>query len=784
MGRQAMFGDRANTRRSGVRTAALITAALAILAFCEFSIADPVVAASPVQMIATGLTAPRGVVADPASRLWVSDAAKGFCRLSAPSGSTPGAIEATTCLGAASGNRGPKLPGQAALLTSSAGTTVLVPDAAKGAAGVMRAQWNAGAGTFSYRDTLTIFGGSSAPAAVAVGADGHAYVVLGGARAIVRIVDPASPQPTVETVGFTAATGNRAVVAGTLGTAGVPLYVASPTGVAAFSVPKSGIGSGGPAKTFAVVASLSLALDATGATVYAGTGGATTVGGDTIAAIDVASGQITANWASGFTRVGGMAMQGTGIAAVDSGSVAASPGATGSAYLAGAILPVIAAGPTAKEGSAAADPRYTNNPQPSFTVAFAGGGGLQCAFDDANWFICSPGPVAAPAPLADGTHSFSVRAGSTGTPARQTFTVDTVAPAAPVVTAPANGVTVGATTVLQASAETGAVMRCAIDFASAAVCTSGQTLTFTTSGSHSVHVTATDAAANTSAETLVTVVVDLTPPTVTISAPAADGTSFTGTASFTFAAQPSAGTTFACGIDSGAAGACTSPAAFTGLSAGTHTFTVRATSSLGNTASASRTFVFVVPTPTVVTATPAGGAYPAGQQISLAITPAGGVIHYTVDGSTPTSSSPIYGTALTLNQAMTLQYLGTDAQGGNPSAVVTQKYTIAVPPPATPAAQDFTSDHFNDVLAVTSGGVLWLYPGNGAGGFLAPSQAGTGWGGMTAVFTPGDWSGDGHPDVLARDGSGRLWLYPGDGSGGWGSPAVIGTGWGGMVVLL
>ena len=42
---------------------------------------------------------------------------------------------------------------------------------------------------------------------------------------------------------------------------------------------------------------------------------------------------------------------------------------------------------------------------------------------------------------------------------------------------------------------------------------------------------------------------------------------------------------------------------------------------------------------------------------------------------------------------------------------------------------------------------------------------------MTAILGPGDWDGDGSADVLARDTAGGLWLYPGNGTGGWGSPA-------------
>lgn len=73
---------------------------------------------------------------------------------------------------------------------------------------------------------------------------------------------------------------------------------------------------------------------------------------------------------------------------------------------------------------------------------------------------------------------------------------------------------------------------------------------------------------------------DTTPPETTIdSGPA--GTTGSTSASFAFSSSE-AGSTFACSIDGGASVPCTSPVTFSGLAAGAHTFSVRATDAAGN----------------------------------------------------------------------------------------------------------------------------------------------------------------------------------------------------------
>ena len=105
------------------------------------------------------------------------------------------------------------------------------------------------------------------------------------------------------------------------------------------------------------------------------------------------------------------------------------------------------------------------------------------------------------------------------------------------------------------------------------------------------------------------------------------------------------------------------------------------------------------------------------------------------------------------------------------------------------APRDWNGDGHPDILGRTSAGALLMYRGNGSGGFLQPTaqQIGaSGWQVFTALLAPTDWSGDGKPDIIARDGDGKLFVYRGNGTGGFitGQREQIGSGWGGFTALF
>jgi hypothetical protein len=99
---------------------------------------------------------------------------------------------------------------------------------------------------------------------------------------------------------------------------------------------------------------------------------------------------------------------------------------------------------------------------------------------------------------------------------------------------------------------------------------------------------------------------------------------------------------------------------------------------------------------------------------------------------------------------------------------------------------DWNGDQTADLLArETATGHLWLYPGNGRGGWLPRVRIGSGWQVMNALVGPGDFNGDRTADLLAREtATGHLWLYPGNGRGGWLPRVRVGSGWNVMNALL
>jgi len=111
-----------------------------------------------------------------------------------------------------------------------------------------------------------------------------------------------------------------------------------------------------------------------------------------------------------------------------------------------------------------------------------------------------------------------------------------------------------------------------------------------------------------------------------------------------------------------------------------------------------------VATPTF---TPAAGTYTGTQSITINDSTSGAVIHYTTNGTTPTTSSPVYSIPISVSVGETLKALAVASSYAN-SFVGSAVYKIkAATPTFTPAAGTYTGAQSITINDSTSGAVIY-----------------------------------------------------------------------------
>ena len=205
---------------------------------------------------------------------------------------------------------------------------------------------------------------------------------------------------------------------------------------------------------------------------------------------------------------------------------------------------------------------------------------FECDLDGGGWASCtSPKSYVG---LSEAPHTFQVRAvdqfGRTdATPASRTWTIDLTPPDVTIDSGPTGTVAVSSATFTFSSTDGTATFECRLDGGGWSVCVSGITYSGLSNASHTFDVRAVDPAGNKTAPPASrTWTVDAPPaPNTTIDS-GPSGTVGIDTAQFTFSSDQ-APVTFECKLDGGGWGSCTSPASYTSLANGSHTFQVRAT---------------------------------------------------------------------------------------------------------------------------------------------------------------------------------------------------------------
>ena len=113
---------------------------------------------------------------------------------------------------------------------------------------------------------------------------------------------------------------------------------------------------------------------------------------------------------------------------------------------------------------------------------------------------------------------------------------------------------------------------------------------------------------------------------------------------------------------------------------------------------------------------PAGGSFTTAQQVTISDGTTGAVIYYTIDGSAPTTSSPVYSSPISVGSgSVTIKALA-QAPGDSISAVGSATYTIqaatAATPSFTPVAGTYTSTQSVTIADTTPGATIY-YTTNG-----------------------------------------------------------------------
>jgi hypothetical protein len=275
-----------------------------------------------------------------------------------------------------------------------------------------------------------------------------------------------------------------------------------------------------------------------------------------------------------------------------------------------------------------ANPTNQTSASFSFTDTLAGVSYV-CALDTPTFTACTS-PKNYPGPLAQGSHTFQVKAlsgANQSVAASYTWTVDTTLPPAPTITAkPASLSNTTSPSFSFTDSEAGVGFLCKVDAGAYVACASPTGYSGLAQGGHSFSVEAKDAAGNVSAGAdSWTWTIDSIPPLPPVLTTKPDDPNGDGIANFDWTAE--AGATFTCSIENGSFTACPNTSEHAAhyivdvSNDGTHQFAVRAFDAAGNFSTTSYSWKVLHAINVVVDGDAVGGLlYPGGPAREIALT--------------------------------------------------------------------------------------------------------------------------------------------------------------------
>jgi hypothetical protein len=292
--------------------------------------------------------------------------------------------------------------------------------------------------------------------------------------------------------------------------------------------------------------------------------------------------------------------------------------------------------------------------------------------------------------LADGTYYWHARAQDTAGlssvwTSSRSFVVDRAAPTTSISSSPAAQSNAASGTFSFSGNEPVTGFQCRVDAGSFAGCSSPYGYGPFADGPHTFDVKATaDLAGNAGTTTSYAWSIDTVPPDTAITS---HPSALSNSASASFALSTTQGTAFECSLDGAAFSGCTSPAAYSGLADGSHTFQARAVDPSGNADPSPASFTWTIdataPDTTIGPSEPAALTIATGATFDFASTESPATFQCSLDGAAFTACSTPKTYSGLGDGSHTFQVRSTDAAANTDASPASYTWTVDTTPPST-----------------------------------------------------------------------------------------------------